>query len=600
MYDQQPADTSSQVLLLSQSADPRWVQRDLLFSAVREGWIVVIVNYNAAIFFGLILLTAGFGERESLILLAVQTVMTSAVAVILLILLNDTSALIERRPKTVMRLVIFNDAIIMLGWGVSALLFLSPAHYERTTTLLLLLTLTAVVSSALTAKLLTVMLAGRALIFTPAFFYLLIEQPPAWGLHLATVVLSFGIAIGVGYAIHIQHLRQACLRLALHRALDALRGQSETLAGSLREEQRSREQLARETALREQFMHSVTHDLRQPINALNLFLVDLRRRLISDRDTQVLEASQSCIASANGIIDSVSQLAWIKEHLPKATMTAVPLAQLFERVVAETRVLAKRKSLDLTYVPSSLAVHADAAFLERALRNLLHNAIQYTDSGRIILGARRRPGHRAEIQVIDSGRGVPIEEQPRIFEEFYQGCSGAVGTPGNIGLGLSIVANLAKAMDGEVTCHSVEGKGSMFGLILQRAEPSVCGQRIPLQGKSVLVLDDDDTYARLVADMLRPAGLIPLVVSTPQAIATFDADVVRNYDFVIADFQLGRGCTALDLLEPSGIALHSRCLIISAHTAPLDMQRIARNGWHFLRKPFTSDMVISAMQRLAA
>ena len=134
------------VLLISQSKNPDWVWRALLSSAVLEGWIVIIVNFNTAIFFGLILLTAGFGELESLMLLAVQIVTTSIAVVILLVLVSKLDRLIRARPRLVMRWVIFNDAMIMLGWGLSAVLFLWPTDYERATyehatAVLLLLTL---------------------------------------------------------------------------------------------------------------------------------------------------------------------------------------------------------------------------------------------------------------------------------------------------------------------------------------------------------------------------------------------------------------------------------------------------------------------------
>src|SRR5262245_30088776 len=121
-----PFDARGRVLLISQTKNPAWVWRALLSSAVQDGWIVTIVNFNTAIFFGLVLLAAGFGEFGSLSLLAVQVVTNSIAVIILLVLVTNFDRLIAARPKSVMRLVIFNDAIIMLGWGISALLFLWP------------------------------------------------------------------------------------------------------------------------------------------------------------------------------------------------------------------------------------------------------------------------------------------------------------------------------------------------------------------------------------------------------------------------------------------------------------------------------------------
>jgi signal transduction histidine kinase len=601
----------SRVLLISQSKNPDWVWRVLLTSAVLEGWIVIIVNFNTAIFFGLILLTAGFGEFQSMILLAGQIVTTSIAVVVLLILVNKLDRLIAARPRLVMRWVIFNDAMIMLGWGLCAILFLWPTDYERATyehatAVLLLLTLAAIISSALTAQLFSALLIGRTLIFLPAFVYFLVEQPPGWGFHGAMAILAYGLAIGVGYAIHLQHLRQACLQLELHETLDTLQVQSENLSATLEDEQRSRAQLARETALREYFLHSVTHDLRQPINALGLFLLDLRRRLAGARDKQVLDASQSCIVSANGIIDSVAQLAWIKEHLPRAEIEAVELNPVFERVASECQPLAMQKSLGLRFIPTSIAVKADPAFLERAIRNLLHNAIQYTDQGRVLLGARRRRGGEVEIQVIDTGRGISPQEREKIFNEFYQGPSVAGRALGNVGLGLSIVTNLAEAMGGQVTLASSEGRGSMFGLRLPRTVPPL-SQREPgdsaataLSGKSVLLIEDNEAYSQIICEMLASAGLSVRSVTAPDAIAAIGPEAIRAQDLLIADYQLAPGLTALDLLTPCRSEIRHRCLIISEHSLPQTVHDIKRGGWHFLRKPFTNEMLIGALSRLVA
>ena len=605
-FDSSVTEHSRSILLISQSHAPEWIRRALLTAAAREGWIIIVVNFNAAIFFGLVLLTAGFGEQESLRMLAVQIFVTSVAVVIQLVLLNDTGKLVASRPRTVMRLVIFNDGILMLGWGLSALLFLSPTVYERATTVLLLLTLTAVASSALTARLFTALLIGRTLIFLPAFVYFFAEQPPRWGFHAATVVLAYALAIGVGYAIHIQHLRQASLRLELQETLATLQAQSQTLSASLTDEQRSRAQLARETALRERFLRSVTHDLRQPINALGLFLLDLRRRMSGGQDTQVFEALQSCIMAANAIIDSVAQLAWIKDQLPRADITTIPLNPLLVRVAAETGALARQKSLTLFAIPTRIAVRADAAFLERAIRNLVHNAIQYTDHGRIVLGVRRRPGHLAEIQVLDTGRGIPPEEQRKIFEEFYQGRSSAGHAPGNIGLGLSIVTDLAEAMNGHMTCRSIEGKGSTFGLTLPRGELAAAriapgtGRAVSLQGKLAVLIEDNESYSQIVAGMLRAAGLTVRLISEKHAIEAIQSETVRDHDIIIADYQLTPNLTALDLLLPLRPAMTGTCVIISEHSIPTAMQQIERNGWHFLRKPFTEAMLLNALSQAVA
>ena len=248
---------------------------------------------------------------------------------------------------------------------------------------------------------------------------------------------------------------------------------------------------------------------------------------------------------------------------------------------------------------------ADLGFLERAIRNLLHNAIQYTDEGRVLLGARRRPDGLAEIQVLDSGRGVSPEEQAKIFNEFYQAPVEAGRALGNVGLGLSIVTNLAEAMGGRVTFGSVEGKGSMFGLVLPRSvrygrPRNAGGGASALEGKSVLLIEDNEAYSQIISEMLAAAGLKVRTVCSPGAIAAIGPAAVEEQDLLIADYQLAPGLTALDLLAPCRPAVQRRCLIISEHSLPQTVQEIKRGGWHFLRKPFTNDMLLGALTRLVA
>ena len=116
----------------------------------------------------------------------------------------------------------------------------------------------------------------------------------------------------------------------------------------------------------------------------------------------------------------------------------------------------------------------------------------------------------------------------------------------------------------------------------------------------MLLIEDNEAYSQIISEMLAAAGLKVRAVCSPGAIAAIGPAAVEEQDLLIADYQLAPGLTALDLLAPCRAAVQRRCLIISEHSLPQTVQEIKRDGWHFLRKPFTHDMLLGALARLVA
>lgn len=216
-------------------------------------------------------------------------------------------------------------------------------------------------------------------------------------------------------------------------------------------------------------LSAVSHDLRQPLQSLSLFASALqsdpslgaRSRIVADNLGQSVERM-------GRLLDSVLQLAEIDSGLQKPRMEAVPLGVLFADLVQEMAPQATEKGLTLKWVATSAQVESDPVLLLTVLRNLVANAIRYTDKGRILVGCRHR-GEWIEIGVCDTGMGIDQEHQQLIFEEFYQ-----IGNPERdsrrgLGLGLSIVERLSRLLGHRVTVYSVKGKGSAFFVTAPRA-----------------------------------------------------------------------------------------------------------------------------------
>lgn len=596
------------IFLLSQADRPAEIKLALLESAVFDGWIGMLININTAIFVGLISLTAGFGPIASLTFLTVQITFTIIGTVILLFLQIRQQSNRPVQSNIAERLIIFADLLVMFGWGFCILLFMSPLIYERMLLIIVLTTAAGIGSATLNSRLLPALILGRIILFLPSIAYCFWEQPPFWGLLICTLLFATIVSIGIGYAIHIQHLNEANLAYKLRETSVLLEQQSFALERSLSLENQAQERVLKETKLRESFLHSISHDLSQPLSALALHLNNLAHQRLPKVANASTAAAQQCLRSAKGLIESVSQLAWIKENLPAPKFESTDIHALISRLVDELRPVVEDAGLRLTYVPTSVFVRADPEFLERVLRNLAYNAVQYTANGRISIGVRRRPGGLAEIIVSDTGLGISPNEQQQIFNAFYQIDALKVRQSGNVGLGLSIVSDLVSAMNGQITLQSRKGHGSRFGVVLPLAADTSQfreqGSEVPTSGthsatpanQHILLVEDSLHYQTSIAAMIQSLGYSVEIIGERAEIMGVSDDKLDNSDFLIVDFDLGGGLTAFDFLARSPSNLMPKCVIISQYDNPDMILHIKDQGGRFLKKPFMPEDLAMALR----
>lgn len=596
------------IFLLSQADRPAEIKLALLESAVFDGWIGMLININTAIFVGLISLTAGFGPIASLTFLTVQITFTIIGTVILLFLQIRQQSNRPVQSNIAERLIIFADLLVMFGWGFCILLFMSPLIYERMLLIIVLTTAAGIGSATLNSRLLPALILGRIILFLPSIAYCFWEQPPFWGLLICTLLFATIVSIGIGYAIHIQHLNEANLAYKLRETSVLLEQQSFALERSLSLENQAQERVLKETKLRESFLHSISHDLSQPLSALALHLNNLAHQRLPKVANASTAAAQQCLRSAKGLIESVSQLAWIKENLPAPKFESTDIHALISRLVDELRPVVEDAGLRLTYVPTSVFVRADPEFLERVLRNLAYNAVQYTANGRISIGVRRRSGGLAEIIVADTGLGISPNEQQQIFNAFYQIDALKVRQSGNVGLGLSIVSDLVSAMNGQITLQSRKGHGSRFGVVLPLAADTSQfreqGSEVPTSdthsatpaNQHILLVEDSLHYQTSIAAMIQSLGYSVEIIGERAEIMGVSDDKLDNSDFLIVDFDLGGGLTAFDFLARSPSNLMPKCVIISQYDNPDMILHIKDQGGRFLKKPFMPEDLAMALR----
>lgn len=304
------------------------------------------------------------------------------------------------------------------------------------------------------------------------------------------------------------------------------------------------------------FLAAVSHDLRQPLHALDLFHGSLASRLESEEQRELLELARQSSRSLAEMLGELMDVARLDAGKVVARRRRLRLAPLMRECVEELRPLAANKGLSLHLrVPPTVCVETDAVLLKRILRNLLANAIQHTETGGVLVGARRR-GDRVRIEVHDTGPGIDEESLGRVFDEFYQVHNPERDREKGLGLGLAIVRRLAGLLGCEVEARSRPGKGSCFTVAMPVCEaPAPCGEAddvadgASLVGLFVVVVDDDRAILEGMRRLLRGWGCEVLLAEGSRAL--LEELGGRDYpapDWLICDYRLRGGETGLDVV----------------------------------------------------
>ena len=231
-------------------------------------------------------------------------------------------------------------------------------------------------------------------------------------------------------------------------------------------------------AAKSRFLAAASHDLRQPLQALRLYLDTLERRIDDRLDRRILGGALSALSAGEELLRNYLDVSVLEAGIVQPEMADVAVGGLLAELAAECGTMAEAKGLDMRVVPCGAVIRSDAALLGRLLRNLLSNAVRYTASGRVLLGCRRRGGF-LRIEVWDTGIGIPPEQLDAVFEDFYQVDNPERDRTKGFGLGLSVVNRAARLLGHPVEVSSRPGRGSVFTVTVPLVEhrPSPEGTR---------------------------------------------------------------------------------------------------------------------------
>jgi two-component system, sensor histidine kinase len=262
---------------------------------------------------------------------------------------------------------------------------------------------------------------------------------------------------------------------------------------ALRETERAEENLAREHALlqdknrlletankyKSHFLVSASHDLRQPLHALNLFVAQLRVESNPDEHNRLVTRIDAAVTAMTELFEALLDLTKLDAGILQANTTDCSVAKLLDNVETTFADPARKKGLRLRVVASRAWVRSDPILLERILFNLVSNAVRYTACGGVLVGCRRR-GTKLRIDVCDTGPGIPEEDRERIFAEFHQLAGPDRDRDGGLGLGLAIVDRLGRLLSHPVELNSRLGHGSRFSVLARspnRTQRRKCSSR---------------------------------------------------------------------------------------------------------------------------
>lgn len=213
---------------------------------------------------------------------------------------------------------------------------------------------------------------------------------------------------------------------------------------------------------------AVSHDLRQPLQSLSLFAGFLEGEAGSPAAQKAATQIAIAVDRMANMLGSILALADLNGDLVAVKRSTIGVDALLAPLVAELQPQAEAKDIALRYVASSAKVYTDPGLITAILRNLMTNSIRYTESGRVLAGARRH-GDEILLVVADSGIGIEADKQAMIFEEFYQVGNQARDFSSGTGVGLAIVQRLIHILGHRIGVRSIEGRGSLFTVALPAA-----------------------------------------------------------------------------------------------------------------------------------
>lgn len=370
--------------------------------------------------------------------------------------------------------------------------------------------------------------------------------------------------------------------LAFYSERRAWRDTFGALSAAREAAEEAREKAAASDLAKTRFLAVASHDMRQPLHALSLYLSALDRRIENPEARGILAKMERATDSMIAMFSTLLDLARVQAGAVDPEITDFALQDVFDRLLAEN------PTGKVHVTPTSVHLHSDSALIERALRNLIANALKH-GGGEVWLTARASAG-RAEIVVADNGPGISKENQDKIFDEFVRLDARGEG----LGLGLSIVRGIAAALEMPLELHSDAGRGARFILHPRLAEHRVStaapvAEPGGLNGALALVVDDEQLAREAIASALTDIGArVRTAGNEAEALSVLETGFIPR--LLVMDLRIDGQLQGIEIAQRlrDRITPPPHVIVITGDTAADTLTLLQQSGFAWLIKPVNS------------
>lgn len=429
-------------------------------------------------------------------------------------------------------------------------------------------------------------------------------------LHLFVTPVLLAIVVRNAWEMDAPHLILACIATAVMISILAVgRKYHELLTASLRarfeneslavrlanqnaELERARSVAEQASIAKSKFLAAASHDLRQPLHALTLFADALRNESDPVQVAKLTQHIGTSVTALEALFSSLLDISKLDAGVIRPQETEFRLQELFDRVDNDFAPSAALKRLGFRVRPTAALLKTDPILLEQLLRNLVANAVRYTERGSILVACRRRGG-RWRIEVRDSGIGIPADKHQKVFEEFYQLGNPERDRQKGLGLGLAIVLRLSRLLSCPIELISEPGRGTTMAVSVAAGKsgaPIVSAARTEAEafhGLRVLIVDDEAEVRIAMQTIMNKWGCDTLAAESLVDAVTSMNENRWEPELAISDYRLKDNTDGIQVLnwlrEQYGHRLP--CMLITGDIEADRLKAVRESGYLLLHKP---------------
>ena len=342
------------------------------------------------------------------------------------------------------------------------------------------------------------------------------------------------------------------------------------------------------------FLASASHDLRQPLNAMQMYIAALQSKVKDKEILRIIEDINSVSISTARLLNALLDVSELEVGAIKPRHEIFSVNNILISIFQSYLPLAKDKELDFRIVPSSLYVRSDPALLERILGNFMSNAIRYTNKGSVLIGCRKR-GDKVSVEVWDTGCGISDDQMSLIYEDFYQVENKERDRGKGLGLGLALAKRLADSLDHTINSKSTLGAGSCFSVSVDLAENKADKNLddgfmniMNLSGVNVFLVEDDIDVLKATKQLLESWGCkVKTARNKDEVMNLIKENPYNNPDIILADNRLPGDSSGIDItyLIQEKLQASIPCVIMTGDVERNHVQSIIDQGFPVLLKP---------------